>query len=74
MPYPSSDDLPQSVRKHLPPRARGVYREAFNHAWETYRRDPDREQIAHRVAWSAVKKLFRKAGDLWVAKLPGPVR
>jgi cation transport regulator len=25
-----------------------------------------REEIAHRVAWSAVKKSYHKVGDEWV--------
>jgi cation transport regulator len=68
MPYATNDDLPPSIRNHLPERAQDIFREAFNHAWQTYEaREPDRvEEIAHRVAWAAVKKRYRKAGDLWV--------
>ncbi len=68
MPYSSDDDLPLSVRRHLPARAQGIYRESFNHAWRTYQRDPRREEIAHRVAWAAVKKRYRKAGNVWVPR------
>jgi cation transport regulator len=68
MPYEENADLPRSVRAHLPMRAQTVYREAFNHAWATYRGDPRREEIAHRVAWAAVKKTHRKSGDAWVAR------
>jgi len=28
--------------------------------------DPGREQITHRIAWAAVKRRYRKAGDEWV--------
>jgi len=49
-----------------------IYRAAFNHAWRTYQSDARREQIAHRVAWSAVKKLYSKAGDTWVPKAAAP--
>lgn len=63
MPYGANEDLPLSVRSHLPPPAQSVYREAFNHAWRTYGHDPRREQIAHRVAWSAVKRHWRKGVD-----------
>jgi cation transport regulator len=68
MPYPSNDDLPTSVRRHLPEHAQDIFREAFNHAWRTYgEREPDRrEEIAHRVAWAAVKKRYRKVGDDWL--------
>lgn len=71
MPYPTNSDLPGPVRRHLPSHAQAIYREAFNHAWDTYRRDPDCEEIAHRVAWTAVKRLYRKAGDIWVPKPRG---
>lgn len=68
MPYATNDALPASVRHHLPPRAQDIYRSAFNSAWQSYgKKDPaHREEIAHRVAWAAVKKRYRKAGDEWV--------
>ena len=55
-----------SVRNHLPPAAQSVYREVFNHAWTTYLGDVRQEEIAHRVAWAAVKRRFHKAeGGDW---------
>ena len=36
MPYPTNDDLPGSVRRHLPPHAQDIYREAFNHAFAAH--------------------------------------
>lgn len=30
------------------------------------RAPPDREERAHRVAWAAVKRRYRKQGDRWV--------
>lgn len=39
MPYQRNDDLPESVKKHLPPHAQDIYREAFNPAQEEYK-DP----------------------------------
>ncbi|MGD0433406.1 MAG: ChaB family protein, partial [Acetobacteraceae bacterium] len=30
MPYRMNEDLPPSVRDHLPPHAQDIYREAFN--------------------------------------------
>lgn len=63
MPYPSNTDLPMPVRRHLPPRAQDLYREAFNDAWGTYSDDQRREEIAHRVAWAAVKRQFHKNRD-----------
>jgi len=68
MPYAANADLPDAVRSHLPAHAQTIYREAFNHAWQSYRHDPRHEEIAHRVAWSAVKKGYVKFGDRWVAK------
>ena len=43
-------------------RAQPKARAAFNHAWDEYAgRGPDgREETAHKVAWSAVKKSDRK--------------
>jgi cation transport regulator len=68
MPYASNDDLPPAIRLHLPPHAQEIFRAAFNNAWKRYgERDPERrEEIAHRIAWSAVKRQYRKLGDRWV--------
>ncbi len=66
MPYASNEDLPPSVRDHLPPHAQDIYREAFNHAWTRYGGD---EATPHRIAWAAVKRGgYRKAGDFWVRR------
>lgn len=68
MPYATNEDLPASVRHHLPPHAQDIYRAAFNSAWRSYgEKDPaHREEIAHRVAWAAVKTRYRKVGEEWV--------
>ncbi len=66
MPYATNEALPPSVRRHLPPQAQDVYRKAFNNAWRHYRAEPRHEEIAHRVAWAAVKRLYRKMGETWV--------
>lgn len=68
MPYRANADLPSPVQRHLPLEAQSIYREAFNHAWTTYKRDPRHEEIAHRVAWAAVKRGYCKIGDAWVPK------
>lgn len=66
MPYRSKSDLPENVRNVLPVHAQEIYLEAFNSAWEQYdepeerRGDSSREETAHRVAWSAVKKKYEK--------------
>lgn len=68
MPYVVIDDLPLGVRRHLPPHAQEIYLAAFNNAWAEYGSSARREEIAHRVAWAAVKKQYVKAGDQWVRR------
>lgn len=68
MPYRSRSDLPDAVRHHLPKHAQEIYKEAFNNAWQQYAERKDRESVAHRVAWSAVKKQYRKQGENWVKR------
>jgi cation transport regulator len=65
MPYQSNEDLPPSVRNHLPSHAMDIYREAFNHAWLHHLGD---ETTPHRIAWAAVKRSYRKLGDRWVRR------
>jgi cation transport regulator len=67
MPYPTNADLPPGVRNHLPSHAQDIYRAAFNHAYARYGRD--REAVAHRIAWAAVKRSYvqRGAGS-WVPR------
>ncbi len=75
MPYKTVQELPDLVKDHLPEHAQEIYKEAFNSAWEEYkdpgeRRDnASREETAHRVAWSAVKKDYEKGDNgRWVKK------
>lgn len=69
MPYKNVSELPDNVKNVLPDHAQDIYKEAFNSAYERYkepseRRDnADREEVAHRVAWAAVKKVYEKGGD-----------
>jgi cation transport regulator len=65
MPYASNDDLPSSVRSHLPDAAQDIYREAFNYAWASYEGRIRQEEIAHRVAWAAVKRKYAKSDGQW---------
>ncbi len=67
MPYDTNADLPATVRDHLPAHAQDIFRAAFNHAWAEHAGDPEREEIAFRIAWAAVKRKYRKEGDAWVA-------
>jgi cation transport regulator len=74
MPYDRLDDLPESVRHNLPKHAQEIYLEAFNNAWKQYddpserRSGASREEVAHRVAWSAVKQVYVKRNDRWVRR------
>ncbi len=69
MPYDKRSDLPESVRDNLPAHAQDIYKEAFNSAWDQYRDredrrdDASREEVAHRVAWAAVKRDYTKGKD-----------
>lgn len=58
MPYQQIDDLPESVKEHLPKHAQEIFLAAFNGANEQY----GEEERAFRVAWSAVKRDYKK-GD-----------
>ena len=74
MPYQKISDLPDSVKDNLPKHAQEIYMAAYNSAWEEYdepeerRGDSAHEETAHRVAWAAVKKKYKKQGDKWVSK------
>ncbi|HSR82469.1 MAG TPA: ChaB family protein [Hyphomicrobiaceae bacterium] len=68
MPYARDEDLPPSVRNHLTPHAQEIFRNAFNHAWQTYRHSARVGEIAHRVAWTAVKERYQKLGAEWVPR------
>jgi len=71
MPYAVIEDLPPAVRSHLPPHAQEIYLGAFNGAWDHYGSVDivRREEIAHRVAWSAVKKKYQKIGGEWLPRM-----
>jgi cation transport regulator len=68
MPYRFNEDLPPSVRDHLPEHAQDIFREAFNHAFAAHAGDPRQEEAAHRIAWAAVKRSYEKVGDYWVER------
>lgn len=74
MPYGTLDDLPENVTNVLPKHAQEIYRAAFNNALDEYK-DADerrghasREETAHKVAWGAVKKEYKKVDDKWRKK------
>jgi cation transport regulator len=68
MPYAVNEELPPSVRDHLPAHAQDIFRAAFNNAFEAHLDDLDREEIAFRIAWAAVKRKYRKMGADWIAR------
>lgn len=67
--------LPEAVRNSLPAHAQHIYQEAHDNALEQYR-DPKKrrgreslEETAHKVAWAAVEKEYRKNSQgEWVKK------
>ncbi|HCH35019.1 MAG: Transporter [Candidatus Saccharibacteria bacterium GW2011_GWC2_48_9] len=69
MPFNSISELPDNVKNVLPAHAQDIYKEAFNSAYDEYkdpedrRGDTSREEVAHRVAWSAVKQKYHKSDD-----------
>ena len=66
MPYYSNDDLPATLKLHLPDHAQDIYREAFNHAWR--QRGAEHEEVAHRIAWAAVKRQYEQLNGEWVPR------
>lgn len=66
MPYQNIADLPESVRERLPSHAQEIYQAAYNNAWTEYedphrrRGSESREEVAHKVAWAAVKADYEK--------------
>ncbi|MDQ3888077.1 MAG: ChaB family protein [Thermoproteota archaeon] len=60
----------------LPTHAQKIYSKAHKNALKQYESPSKRrggkrqskEQVAHKVAWSAVKKEYKKKGDRWVSK------
>jgi cation transport regulator len=60
----------------LPEHAQQIYKKTHASALKQYK-DPRKrrggkgqsaEQVAHKAAWSAVKKAYKKEGDRWVEK------
>lgn len=75
----SSSALSPRTRKAidtLPSHAQKIYSKAHKNALKQYAspskrrggKGQSKEQVAHRVAWSAVKKEYKKKGDKWVPK------
>ncbi|MDY0150366.1 MAG: ChaB family protein [Kiritimatiellia bacterium] len=75
MPYGTLTELPDAIQNVLPQHAQEIYRAAFNNAWSEYKapedrrnEDDSREEVAHKVAWNAVKQSYEKTEDGWKPK------
>ena len=75
----SSSGLSPRTRKAidtLPSHAQEIYLKAHKNAIRQYTspskrrggKQQSKEQVAHKVAWSAVKKEYKKKDDKWVRK------
>jgi len=66
MPKESEEGLPESVSEKLPKHAQDIYIAAHDNALEQYRDPKERrgqeslEEVAHKVAWAAVKQKYHK--------------
>jgi cation transport regulator len=70
-------DITKERIDELPSHAQEIFKEAHSSALEQYK-DPDKrrggkkeskEEVAHKVAWSAVKKKYKKGEDgKWIKK------
>ncbi len=71
----SLSERTQKQIDELPKHAQEIYKEAHKSALERYQ-DPDKrrdsnesaEEVAHKVAWDAVKNEYEKKDDKWVKK------
>jgi cation transport regulator len=60
----------------LPEHAQHIFKKAHANAIEQYQNPEKRrggkrqsaEQVAHKVAWAAVKKEYKKRGNEWIRK------
>jgi len=63
IPYKTNNELPSTIRK-LPYKAQSLYRSSFNSSYSRTKSD----SIASKVAWTVVKKRFKKVDGNWIAK------
>jgi cation transport regulator len=60
----------------LPQHARHIYKKAHTNAEKQYKNPEKRrggkrqsvDEVTHKVAWAAVKKVYTKKGNRWVRK------
>jgi cation transport regulator len=64
MSYETIEDLPSDLRAILPREAQELYLDVYQRSWETYEEeqggDMGQESVAHRDAWSAVRREYVK--------------
>lgn len=58
-PYSNNSELPPSVKDNLPQHAQSIFRAAFNSAIKNGKTEED----AFKIAWSAVKVIYKKNDD-----------
>lgn len=65
-PYDKNIDLPKNIKDVLPSKAQTIFRNAFNNALKSGKT----EEQAFKIAWSAVKKQYKKDKDSkkWIKK------
>jgi cation transport regulator len=64
MPYRTDADLPPAVRRHLPPHAQNIYREAFNSAFAAHIGDQRPEEASDRLgSGQAILRQSRRRLD-----------
>ncbi|MBI2632677.1 ChaB family protein [Candidatus Pacearchaeota archaeon] len=74
MSYVSNEKLPERIRRNLPVRAQTIFRKSFNNAEKQYKNLNKRrgkatlEEVSNKIAWSAIKKKYKKFNDKWVIK------
>ncbi len=73
------DELSEATEKRidqLPDHAQNIFKKAHSSAVKEYQDSTKRrggkkegaEEVAHKVAWAAVKKEYAKEGNKWVKK------
>lgn len=75
MPYANNAQLPRGVQAYLSGTAQEIYREAYNHAWESCRYAQDRydshdsrQVTANRIAWETVKRRCYRRNGKWTVE------
>ncbi len=76
--YKSTDEIQENLKEILPPHAQHIYMKAHNRALLQYQNPSTRRyggsltEVAHRVAWAAVKSKYVKDEKQGIWKpLPG---